>query len=1150
MKKSTELKEFFFSSWAINHSTVVYVIIFLFFFLGIYSYFTMPRENFPEIQETEVFVNSAYPGNTAEDIEKLITDPLEKLLKGVQNVKQITSSSVEDFSMITIEFDEKITVDLAKQKVQDKINEVVADPDWPTFNNSKIEPKVFKFIYSEELPIINVNLIGDYPIEKLKFHAEALKNKIEQLPEIIKVELRGIQDFEIEVALDIFKMNASTISFDDIVNSLQRENSTISAGNIIGDGQRRNIRIIGEISNPSDLEKFVVKTQNGTVYLGDIASIKFKEKEKTSYARSFGKESVMLAVKKRGGQNLIQAVENIKKIVENEKNKTFPSDIEVAISDDQSSDTINLVNDLSNNIIFGILLVVTVLMFFLGFRNALFVGFAIPMSMFMSFMVLGLLGFTINRMVLFGLIMGLGMLVDNGIVVVENAFRLMQRKGFSRIEAAKKGVGEIALPIIISTATTIAAFLPLAFWPGIIGKFMIFFPITLSVVLGSSLIVAIFFNSMLVSKFMEIKDRELTYKSLWRITLIMGILGLILILNPGPLRGIGTLMILIPLLFWCYKFIIKKWSAYFQYTLIKKLENNYRKFLTLVLSRKNPIYFLIATILLLFSSFIIIGIASPKVEFFPSNEPAQIIIFLEYPEGTDIQKTNATSKRFEKEINEVINQGKYIFNGENFMIDSYLCQVGLGSQNPLTDKVATNDMPNKAKITLTLSDFRSRKGLSSEYLRREIQKQVEGKFPGLLISVEKDSKSPPVGYPINIELIGEDYNELIETASLMRSFLNEKRISGIEALKIDVNKNKPGIQVSVDREKAGELGVSAGQIGRQLRRSLFGEKAGVYKNNGEDYDINIRLNKKDRNNAETLIDQYIVFRDQASGKIKEIPISSIVEMKNSMSFNTIKHRNLNRVVTLYSSVLSGYNENEVVNSAIKALSELNLPPSVSYSFAGQIEEQNLNMSFLIKALGSGLFLIFLLLVFQFNSISNPLIILLSVFLSFTGVLYGISIFNMPFVILMTMMGIISLSGIVVNNSVVLIDYTQLLIARKKEELGLTFTERLSKLDAKDVIIEGGVARLRPVILTAITTILGLLPLATGLNIDFFSLFSNWNANAYFGGDNHHFWAPLAWAVIFGLTFATFLTLIIIPSCFYLIYQIKLILLPTKTAFNK
>ena len=419
-----------------------------------------------------------------------------------------------------------------------------------------------------------------------------------------------------------------------------------------------------------------------------------------------------------------------------------------------------------------------------------------------------------------------------------------------------------------------------------------------------------------------------------------------------------------------------------------------------------------------------------------------------------------------------------------------------------------------------------------------------------MISVEKDSKSPPVGYPINIELIGEDYNELIETASLMRSFLNEKRISGIEALKIDVNKNKPGIQVSVDREKAGELGVSAGQIGRQLRRSLFGEKAGVYKNNGEDYDINIRLNKKDRNNAETLIDQYIVFRDQASGKIKEIPISSIVEMKNSMSFNTIKHRNLNRVVTLYSSVLSGYNENEVVNSAIKALSELNLPPSVSYSFAGQIEEQNLNMSFLIKALGSGLFLIFLLLVFQFNSISNPLIILLSVFLSFTGVLYGISIFNMSFVILMTMMGIISLSGIVVNNSVVLIDYTQLLIARKKEELGLTFTERLSKLDAKDVIIEGGVARLRPVILTAITTILGLLPLATGLNIDFFSLFSNWNANAYFGGDNHHFWAPLAWAVIFGLTFATFLTLIIIPSCFYLIYQIKLILLPTKTAFNK
>ena len=495
MKKSTELKEFLLSTWAINHSTVVSVIIGLFLFLGIYSFFTLPRENFPDIQETEIYVSSVYPGNTAEDIERLITDPLEESLKTIQNVKEISSSSIEDFSIITVQFDENISVGLAKQKIQEEIDEVISDPDWPTFNSSKVQPNAFEFIYSEELPIVNVSLMGDFPLDKLKFYAEELKDAIEELPEIIKVDMRGVEDFEVEVSLDIFKMNASKVSFNNIVNSLNRENKTISAGNILGDGQRRNIRIIGEISKPSDLEKFVVKTQNGSVYLGDIAEINFKEKEKTSFARSFGETAVMLDVKKRAGKNLIEAVKKIRKIVDDYKDNKFPTNLEVSISNDQSNETTNLVNDLTNNIIFGVILVVTVLMFFLGFRNALFVGFAIPMSMFMSFMILGFLGYTINRMTLFGLIMGLGMLVDNGIVVVENAYRLMQKKGFTKIEAAKKSVGEIAFPIIISTITTIAAFVPLAFWPGIIGKFMVFFPLTLSIVLGSSLIVAIFFKS-------------------------------------------------------------------------------------------------------------------------------------------------------------------------------------------------------------------------------------------------------------------------------------------------------------------------------------------------------------------------------------------------------------------------------------------------------------------------------------------------------------------------------------------------------------------------------------------------------------------------------------------------------------------------------
>ena len=1098
----------------------------------------MPRENFPDIQETEIFVSSSYPGNTAEDIETLITNPLEEAFKGIQNVKEISSSSIENFSMITIEFNDEIDVNLAKQKVQEEINSVVSNSDWPVFNNSKIEPKAFEFIFSEEMPIINISLIGDYPSKKMKFFAENLKDDIEELDEIIGVEIVGIEEFEVEISLDIFKMNASKVSFDNVVNSLNRENQTISAGNIIGEGQRRNIRLVGEISDPSELKKIVVKSQNGAVYLNDIASIEFKEKEKKSYARSFGKDAVMLNIKKRSNKNLILAVKKIRDIVESKKKTFLPSDIEIEISNDQSSETINLVNDLTNNIIFGVILVITVLMFFLGLRNALFVGFAIPMSMFMSFMILNFFGYTINRMTLFGLIMGLGMLVDNGIVVVENAFRLMQKEGLSRIDAAKKGVGEIAFPIIISTITTIAAFVPLGFWPGVIGKFMIFFPLTLSIVLGSSLFVAIFFNSMLVSKFMDINDREISNKNSVIITVFLSFIGSIMLFFEGPTRGIGTLLIVLSLIFWLYKKVLKKWTTYFQKSLIKNVETYYKSFLSFALTKRNPLFFIFGTFGLLISSFLILGISSPKVEFFPANMPAQIIIYLEYPEGTSISKTNLTSLQFEKEINYVINQSKYMINKKNFMVESYVSQIGSGSQNPVTDKGAVNDMPNKAKITLTLAEFKNRKGLSSEILRSEIQKEVEDKFPGLLISVEKDQKSPPVGYPISIEITGSDYDKLILTANRMREFIDSKKILGVEELKIDVNKNKPGIELKVKREKAGELDITAGQIGNQLRRSIFGEKIGIFKKNSEDYDINLRLNKDDRYNLETLMNQYIIFRDQASGKIKQIPISSVVDFNNTQSFSKIKHKNLKRIVTLYSSVLAGYNENEVVDEVSNQLSNFDIGEGINYKFGGQIEEQESNLNFLISALIAALALIIFILVFQFNSISNPIIILFSILLSFTGVLYGISIFNMPFVILMTMMGIISLAGIVVNNSVVLIDYTQLLIERKKDELNIEPKAFLDINVLRGTLIEGGVARLRPVILTAVTTILGLLPLAIGLNLDFFSLFSMWNPNIYFGGDNHHFWGPLAWTVIFGLSFATFLTLIIVPCCFYTVYQLK------------
>ena len=1138
-KNTPKIKEFLFSSWAIEHKTVIYVIMTLFFILGISSYFTMPREAFPEINDTKVFVSAVYPGNTAEDIERIITDPLEEALKGVPNLVEIRSTSSEDFSVIDIELDENITIDDAKQKVKELVDGVTSGPDWPVFNNAKVEPNVFELDFSELQPILNISLIGNYPIKQLKVYAERLENRIEQLPQIKEVNIRGIQIFEVEVAVDIYKMTAAKVSFNDILGAISQENSTISSGNIVMGGQRRNIRLTGEIENPQQLRNFVVKTDGGPVYLGDLAEISFKEKEATSFARSFGEKAVLLDVVKRGGKNLILASQDIRRIVEQSQEIGLPSDLEITISNDQSNLTLNQVSELVNSIIFGILLVVTVLMFFLGFRNALFVGFAIPMSMFMSFMILSALGYTMNTMVLFGLVMGLGMLVDNGIVVVENVYRLMEKEGMSRIAAAKAGIGEIAFPIIVSTATTIAAFIPLGAWPGLMGEFMIYFPITLSVVLGSSLIVAVFFNSMLVSQFMEIKDREISTKSLWRLTIIMGGLGIVLLFGSPGVRVFGNLMVLTPVLFWMYKLFIKNLAHAFQNSFLVRLENNYQKFLAFALSGYKPGLFLGGTFFLLFTSFALMGIFPPSVEFFPENQPQQILVFIEYPDGTSIKKTNITTRRIESEIFDVISRQKYNQGNFNFLVESGVAQVGEGAGNPFIDNGNTNELPHKGKITLTMREFKLRGGISSEDLRKEIQEQLDGKFPGVAISVEKDANGPPAGYPITIEITGENYLGLIQTGEKMKDYLNRVNIPGVEELKIDVNKNKPGVQLNIDREKAGELGVSTSQVGQLLRTSLFGAKAGVYKKDGDDYEINVRFNKANRYDNNALYNQNIIFRDPANGQIKEIPVTALIERKNTTSFNAIKHRQLNRVVTLYSPVLADFNANAVVDQVKNALVSYKLPKDVQFKFSGEIEEQEKNMDFLSNALLSALGLILLLLVFQFNSISKPLIILLSIFLSFTGVFLGLIAFQMPFVILMTMMGIIALAGIVVNNGVVLLDYTQLLIDRRSLELELPEGSLLEKKEVTLAIIEGGTARLRPVILTAITTVLGLIPLAIGLNIDFFALFSEWDPKVYIGGDNVIFWGPLAWTVIFGLTFATFLTLVIVPATFSIVYSIKI-----------
>ena len=713
----------------------------------------------------------------------------------------------------------------------------------------------------------------------------------------------------------------------------------------------------------------------------------------------------------------------------------------------------------------------------------------------------------------------------------------------TRIEAAKKGIGEIAFPIIVSTLTTVAAFIPLGMWPGVMGEFMIYFPITLSVVLGSSLFVAIFFNSVLVSRFMTTEDKKMSLKRIVAISASISIFGLLIVLTAPSYRALGSVMIFTAIMLWVYRLFLRSWANGFQNKVLPKWEKFYENLISRALKGRAPIVITLSTVALLIIAFMGFGKSvadqRTKVEFFPDNEPNQIIVYIEYPQGTDINKTNQITKAIEKRVYDIINSDSYTDDDYNFLVESAVSQVGEGAGNPMTDGGSQSEMPHRAKITATMREFKFRRGAKSQNLLQEIQEDLKNIYPGVIISVEKDPVGPPAGPPINIELEGDDYAELINTAERIRNFINQKNIPGIDELKIDVNRSKPAMVVNLDREKAGELGVSALQVGQQLRNALFGAKAGIYKNNGEDYDINVRFNKDDKYNKSALFDQKITFRDMSSGQVKTVPVSAVASQKNSSGYSAIKHKSVHRIVAVYSALAPGYTDaGAIVNLIQDEMRNFeNLPKSVKIDYTGQIEEQNKQMAFLMGAFFTGLGLIFFILIFQFNSLTKPAIIMMAIFLSLIGVFGGLVITGKPFVIMMTMMGIIALAGVVVNNGVVLLDYTQLLIDRRKAELGLTKDEFISNSDLIDAIVKGGKARLRPVLLTAITTILGLIPLATGLNINFYTLFAELDANLYFGGDNVIFWGPLAKTVIYGLLVATFLTLIVVPILFYLISRL-------------
>ena len=1135
-------KSFGLTTFSVNNTKTIFLISFIILVGGLIAYTSMPKENFPELKIPEIYIGIAKPGSSPEYMSKKITQSIEKEIGGIKFVDEINSNSVHGYTTIRVKFDFKMPVDEALQKVKDAVDKARTKTDFPRL---PVEPNIFELDPSK-MPILNVNLRGDNAV-LLKEIAESLEKSLEELQEISEVDIRGIQEQEMRIEVDPIKAQAVNVTLDDIENAVNSEHQTIPGGEVLMDGMRKTIRIEGEFKDADELKRIIVKQDEFLpVHLEDVAEVYFGNADTTSYAREFGQSVVMLDIKKQGGENLLDASDKINKLIETaKKDGTIPKSVEVSLTNDQSNSTRDMVSNLENSIIFGIILVVGVLLFFLGLRNALFVGVAIPLSMLMSFMILNLMGVTLNTMVLFSLVLALGMLVDNGIVIVENIYRLMD-EGYSAKKAVIEGVGEVAWPIISSTATTVAAFVPLALWPGIIGEFMKFLPLTLMIVLASSLFVALVINPVLAVTYMKMGQSKPIKRNAFIASIALSVVGALFLLFG--FISFGNLLVFFGIMVLVNLFILYPGTVAFQEKFLPRLDNAYERFLTFALTGRRPIKFLLGTVGLLFLSIALMGVFPPKVEFFPDNDPGYVNIFISHPIGTDIKVTNQTTLQVEKDINKILEE--YMDEDdttgipENMrIIKSIISQVGEGTSDP-AQGVTMGSTPHKARITVNFLEFQYRGDYNTSEIMKKIQDGLKGKYNAdVEISVAKNSQGPPQGAPINIEVTGRgEYRDLLVEAEKIKNYLDRQNVPGLEKLKLNVESNRPEIPIQVDRDQIRKLNASTYQVGMAIRKSLLGQDISTYTKDEESYDIVVRFNEESRDNIDAILEQRLIFRNN-KGQLMNIPIRSVIKNPEEISsYSAVIRKDQIPLVAITSNITEGANANEVVAILKKKMEKFekegNLPDAVEYRFAGQQDEQAKEMAFLSNALLVAVFLVLLIIVAQFNSYSAPAVIMFSVVLSLIGVFLGLVISGQNFVIIMTMIGIISLAGVVVNNAIVLIDYTNMLQKDRREELGLKEDEVLSKEELIQISIKGGKTRLRPVLLTAITTVLGLFPLAIGFNIDFFTLFSEYNPNIYFGGDNNSFFGPMSWTIIYGLTFATFLTLVIIPSFYLLIFQFK------------
>lgn len=1101
---------------ALKNKTTVYIFTALMVFFGLFSYNQMPREAMPEIVVPYIFIQTVYPGNSPVDIENLVTRPIEQELKGLKGIKTVSSASYQDVSTIIVEFNTNVTIKQALQDTKDRVDK--AKSDLP--NDLPSDPLVMDFDLSE-FPIMNVNISGDFSMRDLKKYAEIMQEEFESFKEISEANIRGVEEREIQINVDPHKLEAVGLTFEDIALAIQFENITMGAGEFTADQTRRIIRTEANFKNVDQIANTIIKVNMGKpVYIRDVATVVDGYKEKSTISRLDNKPVVSLSVTKKSGENIIAASENVMNAIDELKEKgRIPANLDVIITDELTVYIEDTISNLENSIILGMILVTFVLFLFLGFRNALFAGLAIPLSMFLSFVILQQSGITLNSMVLYALILALGMLVDNAIVVVENVYRLYSQ-GFSLMSATKKGVSEIAFPIISSTLTTLAAFFPLLAWEGIIGEFMSILPKTLIVVLASSLFVALILNPAFIASYMKIDD--ISVRTPWkRVLKKAGIIAVFAILfYVAKIFLIGNILATIVLLMLLNLVLLRPLARWFQTRFLVWLEKVYTRQLRHALTGPWPyIYFGGTVILLVFSMGFYFG-GQPKVVFFPDTEPSTVYVTMELPLGTSIEKTDEVSRQVEEIIKETIDPVKHI-------VKSITTNVGVGKGGMFENEAS----PNKSLTSISFVEYKLREGINTSLIMQQIAENLDG-FVGAKIYVDKEENGPPTGAPVNIDISGDEFDQLIRITDDFIRIIEEDNIPGIDELKLNINVNQPEMLVQVDREKARLYELSTQQIAMAFRNAIYGYEASKFKDGEDEYDIFIRLEDKYRNDVSTLMNQKLTVNGS------KIPIASVASFEYATTYDKISRIDNKRVITISSGIVEGYNAN-VINERIRqVLQDYEMPAGYSYEFTGEQQEQAESMDFLVFALFIAVALIMIIMVTQFNSFIRPAIIIATVIFSTIGVFLGLGIFNMEFVVIMTGIGIISLAGIVVNNGIVLIDYIDLTRKRKREELGLAPDAFLPKKVQIEALVEAGRTRLRPVLLTAITTVLGLLPLAVGLNFNFLTLYTRFDPQITIGGESVAFWGPMSWTVIFGLTFATFLTLLISPVMYMITIRIN------------